>query len=379
MLKRTIILLLACTVSFSSVVMASDAPVLTAKSAIVIEATTGRVLYAHNAEEMRYPASTTKMMTLIVALENGNLNDLVTASVKASETEGSSLELAPGEQLKLVDMLYGMMLVSGNDATVAVAEHIGGSVENFAKMMTDKAHAIGAVNTNFTNTSGLPDPKHYTTAADLAKIAAYGYKNPMFARIVGTEHVILPWAGKPNNRDLYNENRMLWLYKGGNGVKTGYTDAAGRCLVSGAKQNDIQLVAVVLDSDTMWDDSIKLLDYGFSQLKPVEVVNKGDIFKTVKVNSGKTEYIRLETLNSVVLPVNSDGSDNYTTVIDAPERVEAPVAKGAKIGKVKVLYNNTEVTSVDLVAADSADRKSFFGSVWNTVWGFFTYVTKIFA
>ncbi|MBP2642901.1 MAG: Serine-type D-Ala-D-Ala carboxypeptidase [Firmicutes bacterium] len=379
MLKKIVGITAACIVTFSSVVFAGEMPQLTAHSAIVIDATTGRVLYEKNAEETRYPASTTKMMTLIVALENGNLNDLVTTSSLAAETEGSSLWLTAGEKLKLIDMLYGMMLVSGNDATVAVAEHIGGSVENFAKMMTAKAHQIGAVHTNFTNTSGLPDPNHYSTAADLARIAAYGYKNPVFTQIVSTEHKVLPWAGKDHDRDLYNENRMLWLYQGGNGVKTGYTDAAGRCLVSGALRQNVQLVAVVLDSDHMWEDSIKLLDYGFSLLKPLKIINKGDIFKTVPVSAGKSDSVRLVAADDVVIPVSKDGSDEFQTMIDAPQRIDAPVNKGEKIGSVKVLYNNAVVKTVDLIAYDTAEKKSFFSLVWGSVYNFFSHILNRLA
>ncbi|MBP2653536.1 MAG: dacB 1 [Firmicutes bacterium] len=379
MLKRTVIIVLASFCIFSPAALAAEELQVTAKSAIVIEASTGKVLYAKNVNERMYPASTTKMMTLIVALEKGKLDELVKTSRNASETEGSSLELADGESMRLLDLLYGMMLISGNDATVAVAEHIGGSVENFAKMMTDTAHAIGAVNTNFANSSGLPNPNHYTTAADLAKIAAYGYKNPIFARIVATEHIIIPWPGKDHDRDLYNENKMLRLYKGGNGVKTGYTDAAGPCLVSGAKQNDIQLVAVVLDSERMWDDSIKLLDYGFSQLKPMVLINEGDIFKTVRVNAGKTDNVRLVAKDKVVIPVSNGDADKFSTVIEAPQGINAPVAKGAQVGTVKVLYNNTEVASVALVADNSIERKSFFGKVWGAVQSFFSYIVKNIA
>lgn len=197
MRKRLFAALVACVLLIPQVALtAGRVPDISAKSAIVIEATTGKVLYSKNADERRYPASTTKMMTLIVALEQGNLNDLVTASANAANTEGSSLWLQPGERLKMLDMLYGMMLVSGNDATVAIAEHIAGSVDSFARRMTDKAHSIGAQNTNFTNSSGLPDPNHYSTAADLARIAAYGYHNPLFTKIVSTQHTNIPWGEK---------------------------------------------------------------------------------------------------------------------------------------------------------------------------------------
>ncbi|HEY3425681.1 MAG TPA: D-alanyl-D-alanine carboxypeptidase family protein [Negativicutes bacterium] len=354
-------------------------PPITAKAAIVMDAATGKILYAKNMDEKRYPASTTKMMTLIVALEHGNLDDIVTASPNAASTEGSSLWLSQGEQLKMKDLLYGIMLISGNDATVAVAEHISGSVEKFAKLMTEKAHAIGAVNTNFVNSSGLPDPNHFTTAHDLARIAAYGYKNPLFTQIVSAKNIVIPWPGKDHDRDLYNENRMLWLYDGANGVKTGYTDAAGRCLVSGAKRNNIQLVAVVLDSEHMWDDSIALLDFAFKQVQPMVVFNEGDILKTIRVSNGKSEIVKLVTPNNLIVPVSEDDKDQFRNVVEAPARVEAPIVAGQKIGVVRTFYKNTEIATLDLIAADNVERKSFFGSLWGSVWSFFTFFIRNFA
>jgi len=380
MLRKRVLLVLIGLLLISNVSFAApEPPELTAKSAIVMDARTGRILYERNAEERRYPASTTKMMTLIVALEHGNLDELVTTSPNAASTEGSSLWLSPGEQLKMLDMLYGIMLISGNDATVAVAEHISGSVENFSKLMTEKAQAIGAKNTHFTNSSGLPDPNHYTTAHDLAKMAAYGYKNPLFTQIVSTQKKIIPWPGKDHDRELYNENKMLWLYEGANGIKTGYTEAAGRCLVSGAKRDGIQLIAVVLDSDHMWDDSIALLDYGFKQIKPMTMFSKGDILKTVKVTNGKSDTVKLVASDNMIVPVSADDKDAFRINIDAPNKVEAPVTAGQKLGVVTVMYKNTEVAAVDLIAANNVERKSFFGALWGSMWNFFTFVIKNFA
>ena len=374
------ILSLLCLVFLPTTVFAGAArPELTAKSAIIIEASTGKILYSKNAEEQRYPASTTKIMTLITALEYGKLDDVITASDKAASTEGSSLWLTAGEQLTLLDMLYGVMLISGNDATVAVAEHISGSVENFAKQMTAKAHVIGAVNSNFTNSSGLPDEQHYSTAHDLAKITAYGYKNQLFAQIVSTQHKVIPWPGKDHDRDLYNENKMLWLYDGANGVKTGYTDAAGRCLVSAANRNGIQIIAVVLDSEHMWDDSIKLLDYGFSKLTQLPVVRKDDILKTVKITEGKAGKVKLLAADDIILPVADNEFDKFTTVIDAPDNVVAPVAAGQKLGTVTVMYDNVAVASTELVADRTVERKSFFKLIWGSVVGFVTFVIRNFA
>lgn len=358
---------------------ASIHPEITAKSAIIMDVTTGKILYAKAAEEKRYPASTTKMMTLIVALEHSNLDDIVTTSDNAASTEGSSLWLSQGEQLKMLDMLYGLMLVSGNDAAVAIAENISGSVENFAKLMTEKAHAIGAISTNFTNSSGLSDANHYTTAHDLARIAAYGYKNPQFTKIVSTENKVISWAAKEYGRDLYNKNKMLWLYEGGNGIKTGYTEAAGHCLVSAAKRNDIQLVAVVLDSENMWDDSIALLDYGFSQLKAQIMFNEGDILKTIRVNNGKTDVVKLLTSAHLTVPIAEEDQEEFRTVVEAPNEVEAPVMAGQKLGVVRTFYKQTEIATVDLVAEQSIERRSFFGLLWETLWNFLTVLVHKFA
>ena len=361
----------------TNVALAAEAPpVIKAKAAIVIDATTGKVLYSKNAEETRYPASTTKIMSLIVALENGKLDDNVTASKNAASTEGLSLELVQGETLTLQDLLYGIMLISGNDATVAVAEHIAGSVEKFAQLMTEKAHLIGAKNTHFTNSSGLPDPDHYTTAHDLARIASYGYKNPVFAEIVGTKHKVIPWEGKDYDRDLYNENRMLWLYEGGNGVKTGYTDAAGRCLVSGAKRDGIQLITVVLDSETMWDDSIALLNFAFTQVKPEAIFNQDDIFKTIRVANGKSEVVKLIASNDLIIPVSENDKDEFSTIVDAPNKIEAPVVKGQKIGVVRVLYQNEEFSTTDLLADENIERKSLFSTLADSIRKFFAFFFK---
>ncbi|WP_110953138.1 D-alanyl-D-alanine carboxypeptidase family protein [Anaerosinus massiliensis] len=339
---------------------------ITAKSAIVMDAKTGKVIYAKDAESRRYPASTTKMMTLIVALEKSDLNEVVTASEKASVTEGSSLWLEKDEKLRLLDLLYGIMLVSGNDATVAVAEHLAGTVENYAKLMTEKAHEIGATQTNFANSSGLPDPNHYSTAHDLAKIAAYGYKNPMFEQIVSTKTKIIPWAKHDFGRELFNENRMLWLYDGGNGVKTGYTDAAGRCLVSAANRNGIQLIAVVLDSEYMWNDSIALLNYGFEHVKSVNLFQKGEILKTSKVLSGKKDSVALSLDKDINIPVVDDEQNKFTTVIDAPDMIEAEIMKGQRLGTIRILYDNQEIESADLIANDTIDRKSFFIEIYKS-------------
>ncbi|MBP2629137.1 MAG: Serine-type D-Ala-D-Ala carboxypeptidase [Firmicutes bacterium] len=365
MSKKIIALFICSTLSVTATALASPNPLnLTAKSAIVIEASTGEILYEKNAEERRYPASTTKMMTIITALESGKVNDIVTVSPNAANTEGSSMDVTVGERLKMQDMLYGVALVSGNDATVAIAEHISGSVSNFAKLMTNKAHGIGALSTNFTNSSGLPDPNHYSTAHDLARIAAYGYKNPNFAEIVGTLRKDIP---RNNNQKetFYNENKLLRIYNGANGVKTGYTDDAGRCLVSAAKRGNIQLITAVLDDDNMWEDSIVLLDYGFSQLQETEMVHAGDLVTTMQVTNGKTDVTPAVIRDSLFVPVTQSNYDEFRTVVEISKTVSAPVVAGQKVGVVKVMYHNKEVASTDVVVTESVNRNSFFVKIKN--------------
>ena len=340
-------------------------PRVTARSAVVVEARTGRVLYERNMDNRQFPASTTKIMTLIIALEKGNLDDVVKVGPHAAGTEGSTLWLEEGDEITLRELLYGMMLHSGNDATVAVAEHIAGSVDAFARLMTDKAHEIGANDTNFVNANGLPDDAHYTTAHDLALIASYGYTLPEFEEIVSTKEITFPWV-KDETHLLRNENQMLWLYEGGNGVKTGYTDAAGRCLVSAAKRDGIQLVAVVLDSNWMWNDSILLLDYGFSKIDRTTVVKKHAQVGTVAVTGSRARRLGVQTKDEIVLPV-VDGTAGYEQTIDLPHAVKAPVKKGDVVGTLHVTYEGKEVAKTDLVAMQDAERKSFFLTVWKNV------------
>ncbi len=361
------------------ITFASSAPDITAQSAVVIEASTGKILYGKNARAKKYPASTTKIMTLITALEYGKLDELVTADERAVNTEGSTLWLALNEQMKLRDLLYGIMLVSGNDATVAVANHIAGSVEKYARLMTDKAHEIGAKNTNFTNTSGLPDENHYSTAYDLALITSYGYKNPQFVDIVSTKHKVIPWPGKSFDRELYNENKLLWEYEGANGVKTGYTESAGRCLVSAAVRNGVQIIAVVLDSEYMWEDSIKLLDYGFSKVDSRTILKKGDVLKTVRVFEGKNDLVKAVSANDVKVPVSDQDKNDFYFVLDTVKQVEAPVLSGQKIGTIKIFYREKMINTLDLVAETDVKRKSLFEWLWLKIWGMLTFMIRFFA
>lgn len=344
-------------------------PNVTATSAIVIEASTGHVIYSRNAEQRMFPASTTKMMTLIMALESGRMDEIVTVGPNADGAEGSTLWLNAGENIPLRELLYGMIMVSGNDAAIAIAEHLDGTVYQFAEHMNKKAAEIGAKNTHFTNPHGLPDDNHYTTAHDLALLAAYGYKLAEFENIVTAKEVSYGWI-HDFPKIFRSENQMLWLYRGGNGIKTGYTDKAGRCLISAAKRDGIQIIAVVLDSEYMWNDSILLLDYGFNNVKFEKLVKADEVVKNIPVMSGRKKSVQVKTTGEIVMPIFGN-DEPYQVVYDLPKVLNAPVTNGQKVGKVRVMYGDKEAAAVDIIATADIEQKSFFRWFWEKIKSFF--------
>lgn len=249
----------------TTIAWGNTSPAIYAEAACLINAGTKQIIYEKQADIRMYPASTTKIMTLMVALKRGDLDSTVTVDADAAGCEGSSLYLNEGDKLTLRNLLEGMMLVSGNDAAEAAAKHIGGSRETFIEWMNNEAVKAGTSDTNFTNPHGLPDNNHYTTARDLALITASAYTVPGFALIVSSPEKIIRVSDE--SRQVTNTNKLLWHYRGANGVKTGYTNAAGCCLVAAAKRDDVQLVAVILNSDERWEDAAKLLDYGFQEFE----------------------------------------------------------------------------------------------------------------
>ena len=333
-------------------------PNVTARSAIVIEASTGHVIYSRNADQRMFPASTTKMMTLITALESGRLDEIVTVGPNADGAEGSTLWLNAGEKIPLRELLYGMIMVSGNDAAIAIAEHLGGDVPNFTAQMTRRAKELGTKDTQFVNPHGLPSDNHYTTAHDLAIIAAHGYKLPEFEEIVTAKEKSYGWI-HDFPKIIRSENQMLWLYRGANGIKTGYTDAAGRCLVSAAKRDGIQIISVVLDSEYMWNDSILLLDYGFNNVKFEKLVKAGEVVKNIPVMSGRKKSVQVQTTSEITMPIFGN-DEPYEIVYDLPKFLNAPVTYGQKVGRVKIMYGDKEAASSDIIATSEVERKSFF-------------------
>lgn len=338
-----------------------------AKAAVVMDVNTGRVLYEKN-QNIKLPmASTTKIMTTLVAIEYGRLDDIVKVSRNASYTEGSSIYLKEGEEITVEELLYGIMLRSGNDASVAVAEHVGGSVEEFAILMTEKAKEIGAESTSFANPHGLDNSNHFTTARDLALITSYALKNPTFKQIVSTKRKTI--TGPPTeswDRTLVNKNKMLWQYEGGDGVKTGYTSKAGRCLVSSATKDEWQLVCVVLNCRPMWDESTALLNYGFDTYDNYKVVDKTVVYDKVDVVKGKKSVVAVIPTNDYKIPLKSDEIDKVVLVPEYENSNIAPIKKGVSVGKLNILIDEKKLGSVSLVydnSVESNDPKYYFNRI----------------
>ncbi len=327
--------------------MAKENIGVSAASAVVIDGESGRILYEKNADAKRGMASTTKIMTAIVALEQGKPEDIVEISSYASRIEGSSMYLKEGEKITLENLVYGLMLVSGNDAATAIAEHISGSEKEFAKLMNEKAKALGANNTHFTNPHGLADDKHYTTAKDLAKIAAYGLKNPTFGKIVSTKNKTIDreTMGKTT---LVNHNKLLNTYEGCIGVKTGFTKATGRCLVSASKRNGLKIVCVTLNAGDDWNDHKRLSDYAFANYKATLYGRDGTVAGTVRVTGGVLDELGVIYSEDIYLLEKS--KEEWEICTELPHKIKAPINKGQIVGQVVAEHKSGEKQSFDLIA-----------------------------
>lgn len=338
----------------------SNQPYVSADAAILMDTKTGQVIYAKNPLKKRPPASTTKVITALLALETGNLDDKVTISKKAAATEGSSMYLTAGEQFNLSDLLYGALLNSGNDACVAIAEHIVGSVERFAVLMNVKALALGALNTHFVNPNGLPNKDHYTCAYDLALFARRALANRKFSEIVSTKDRVIDLPEGEWDRRLQNTNQLLWRYLWADGVKTGTTSAAGQCLISSATKGNRQLLAVVLRSGDRWNDSIRLFEYGFNHFEYSQVAVAGARFGSCRVLDGTDDTVPLVYAADfgLMAPVDNPAAVEKRVVMG--EFPAAPVGKGQVIGSVNYFVNDCFVGKVDLVTAGNIERKTWW-------------------
>ena len=318
---------------------------VSAEKAMVLDAATGRAIYEKDADRQSLIASTTKIMTALIVCEQCNVLDRMRIPKEAVGIEGSSMYLREGEILTIQELLYGLMLSSGNDAAVALAIYCGGTVEGFAELMNDKARLLGLKNTHFENPNGLDSPGHYSTARDLAVLAAYAMDNPIFYKTVSAKTVTV------GSRSLRNHNKLLWQVEGADGVKTGFTKAAGRILVSSATRNGRRLICVTLNDPNDWADHGQLLEQGFSRYRLRRIVTAGECVGSLEVESGMGERVRILAAEDFDYALAED--ENPILVLPGPGFVYSPVAQGADagyayiflegkaMGKVRVVYGQT--------------------------------------
>ncbi|NLY52672.1 MAG: D-alanyl-D-alanine carboxypeptidase [Firmicutes bacterium] len=335
---------------------------ISASAAVVMDQQTGQVLWAKNPNWRRPMASLTKIMTAVLVLEHCDLNEPVLVSREAARTPGSSMYLRAGASYSVQDLLWGLMLASGNDAAEALAQHVAKTTGDFAVFMNKKAALLGAHNTQFTNPHGLPDDNHYSTAYDMALITRYAMSIPQFAAIVASPRKVISEpmsreeAGE-TSRPIYNKNRLLWQYEGANGVKTGYTAAAGRCLVASAAKYGRQVIVVVLDAPRMWEDAAALLTYGLEEFENLRVVEKGQSVGTIGVAQGLSDIIPAVSAQDVWVTVPKSQRDALEVDYIIYEGITAPIQKWAPVGKLQVKTGDDVLAEVPLLAGkEVADR-----------------------
>lgn len=348
----------------------TDELIINSRIGVIYDRKSGRVIWGKNDNKRVAMASTTKIMTCIIVLENANLNEEVTVSSRAAGTGGSRLGLKKGDKITIHDLLYGLMLRSGNDAAVALAEHVGGDKEGFAKLMNNKAKELGLKDTHFVTPHGLDNPEHYTTAYELAQITDYALKNETFAKIVNTKDYTISINGY--SKGLTNTNELLGYLQGVNGVKTGFTNNAGRCLVTSVNRNNFEIITVVLGADTKkirTADSIKLIEYAYKNYKHINietiVKEKFNVWKSMNekriiVEKGKYTNIMLELseIKNKVIPIKSDNVDNVDIEINCLYYLMAPIEKSKTVGNLKAILNGEVIEVIDILNKEEIEKKN---------------------
>lgn len=368
----------------------NEEPKINSRAGIIYDRKTGRILWGKNENEKRKMASTTKMMTAIVVIENVNLQEKVKVSKKAANTGGSRLGLTKDAEITVNDLLYGLMLCSGNDAAVALAEHTAGSIENFAEMMNEKAKELKLENTNFVTPHGLDEEEHYTTTTELAKIADYALNNEKICNIVRTKTYTVTINGYGKN--ISNTNELLGYLDGVYGVKTGFTNGANRCLVTATKRGDMDIICIVLGADTKKDrtkDSIKLIEYAFKNYKMIDISNeinkeleswKNKNENKIKIEKGIYSGINLifDEYNTKEYIVKKDGTEKINIEINVEYYFEAPIEKNKIIGNYKIKLNDEIIEEGKIYIENAITRKDFKYYLENIIRNYQTYISEVF-
>ncbi len=348
----------------------NDEPKINSRSAVVIDRKSKNIIYGKNENVKKAMASTTKIMTAMVVIQNTNLNNIVDISKKAAGTGGSRLGLKAGDKITVKDLLYGLLLRSGNDCAVALAEYVAGSVKEFSNLMNQNAQMLGLNNTHFVTPHGLDEEEHYTTAYELAILADYALNNEIFAQIVNTKSYTINI--NKNSKTLNNTNELLGNLNGVYGVKTGFTNGAGRCLVTSIKRGNLDVICVVLGADTKKDrtrDSAKLIEYTFNKYEEIDIkekikesFEKWNEINGNRINIEKGESSKLElTLNDkdkiFTYPIEKGTEDNINIEINANLNLKAPVLENTNIGKIKIYYNAKELLEIDILNINKINKK----------------------
>lgn len=354
-MKRTIIGTVAAFLA-AVLLFPVGADAVSAQKAIVLDAVTGRILYEKNCDQRSLIASTTKIMTALLVCEQCNVLDRMKIPKEAVGIEGSSMYLREGEVLTLQELLYGLMLSSGNDAAVALAIYCGGSVEGFADLMNDKARALHMTGTHFANPNGLDAPEHYSTARDLAILAAYAMDNPIFAQTVSTKTVTV------GERYLRNHNKLLWRLVGADGVKTGFTRAAGRILVSSAVRDGRRLIAVTINAPDDWNDHISLLNEGFRQYNLQRVITQGDSAGRLEIVGGEKPSVELIAAEHFVYSVRPE--EHPQLLLPGKQFLYAPIVQGADAGIAYVLLDGKAIGKVPVVYGETVELAKIQKKSW---------------
>lgn len=323
---------------------------VSARRAYVLDAVSNRVLYQKSADEQSLIASTTKIMTALVICERCNVLDRMRIPKEAVGIEGSSMYLKEGEVLTVQELLYGLMLSSGNDAAVALAIYCGGTVEGFAELMNDKARVLGLNSTHFVNPNGLDAPDHYSTARDLAVLAAYAMENPIFYKTVSAKNV------KVGSRYLTNHNKLLWQVEGADGVKTGYTKAAGRILVSSATRNDRRIICVTIDDGDDWRDHAAFMESAFSRYEMKRIIKQGELLGTVDVVGGESKRVEIRAAVNFDYPLAND--ETVQTALPGGGFIYAPAVADADAGYAYILIRGNAVGKIPVVFGETVEKEA---------------------
>lgn len=348
----------------------SDIPNINSRAAVVIDRNSSTILFGKNEKEKRKMASTTKIMTALVVIENANLNDTVIISKHSSGTGGSRLGLKTNDEITVGNLLYGLMLCSGNDAAVALAEHVGGSIEGFADLMNAKAYDLGLLNTHFVTPHGLDKDDHYTTAYELALLTNYALKNETFAKIVNTQSITIMINNYP--KSLHNTNELLGYLNGVYGVKTGFTNGANRCLVTACKRENLDIICVVLGADTKnfrTKDSIKLIEYTFANYSNINIADilstnfnswKKDNCNKIKISKAlsKNVDLKLDNLQYNNIAISNNDIKNINTQMHINNNLVAPIYENNIVGYMDILVGNNIIYSCNILSNSDIKKRN---------------------